>query len=92
MSRRKNKKNKNKSFNNFRKNNTKKNRKLMAYEIVYRYKGSKKKYIDRFITNNLSGVLKKVEAPFEIVSIHICSNKRYEFLSYGNIKFEEVVS
>lgn len=60
---------------------------LTEYEVIYRYKNTTKKMIERIATNNIEKSLSCVNEPFEILKIYKTNEKRKKFLFSSNIKF-----
>lgn len=60
---------------------------LTEYEIVYRYKNTTRKMIERIATDNIDKALSTVNEPFEVLKIYKANEKRKRFLISSNIKF-----
>lgn len=61
---------------------------MPSYEIVYRYRGSKKKYIERMSCSNIKKSLEKISEIFEVVSIWPMEENRIKFLKSAGIKID----
>lgn len=72
------------SSNNSLKNGTH----LTEYEVVYRYKNTTRKMIERIATNDIKKSLACVNEPFEVLKVYVVNEKRKKFLFSSNIKFE----
>lgn len=60
---------------------------LTEYEVVYRYKNTTRKMIERIATDNIEKALSSVNEPFEVLKIYKANEKRKRFLISSNIKF-----
>lgn len=56
------------------------------YEVVYKYRGGRFKYIERISSKNIEESLEKVKDVFEIVSIWKVTKERLGFLRMGGIE------
>ena len=56
------------------------------YEVVYKYRGGRFKYIERIPSKNIEETLKEVKDVFEIISIWKVPKERLRFLQMGGIE------
>lgn len=59
------------------------------YEVVYKYRGGRFKYIERIHAKNIEESLEKAKDVFEIISIWKVTKERLRFLQMGGIETKE---